>query len=71
MVSGMERPGKNKKSWKKTVEKEHGGITTREYFITDHVEWYSEKALWKNLRTFGMVYKTLKKDIILPSFRKL
>ena len=52
---------KEKNCWKKTVEKEHGGIATREYFITEEVEWYSEKKLWKNLRSFGMVHKTLKK----------
>ena len=48
------------KAWKKTVEKEHGGIATREYFITGEVDWYSEKKLWQDLRTFGMVHKTLK-----------
>lgn len=48
------------KTYKKTIEKEHGGIATREYFITDEVSWYSEKKLWKKLRTFGMVHKTLK-----------
>lgn len=53
---------KNGKFWKKTVEKEHGGIATREYFITDNVSWYSEKGKWKKLRTFGMVHKTLKKE---------
>lgn len=48
------------KAWKKTVEKEHGGIATREYYITDESGWYSEKKLWKGLKTFGMVHKTLK-----------
>ena len=53
---------KNGKRWKKTVEKEHGGIAEREYFITDEVSWYSEKGMWKKLRTFGMVHKVLKKE---------
>lgn len=53
-LKGME------KRWKKTVEKEHGGVAAREYFITDEVGWYSEKEKWKELRTFGMVHKTLK-----------
>jgi len=52
---------KKEKCWKKTVEKEHGGIATREYFITEEVDWYSEKKLWKNLRSFGLVHKTLEK----------
>lgn len=50
------------KAWKKTVEKEHGGIVTREYYITDETDWYSEKKLWQDLRTFGMVHKTIKKE---------
>lgn len=52
---------RREKCWKKTVEKEHGGIATREYFITDEIGWYSEKKSWKKLCTFGMVHKTLKK----------
>lgn len=45
----------------KTVDKEHGGIATREYFITEDINWFSEKNKWKNLNSFGMVKKTLKK----------
>lgn len=56
----QEKIRKGRNGFKKTVEKEHGGIATREYFVTDDVNWYSEKGLWKNLRTFGMVHKTLK-----------
>lgn len=53
---------KSGKGWKETVEKEHGGIAKREYFITDEVGWYSEKEQWKKLRTIGMVHKTLKTE---------
>lgn len=56
----QEKIRKGGNGYKKTVEKEHGGIATREYLVTDDVNWYSEKGLWKNLRTFGMVHKTLK-----------
>jgi len=55
-----EKIRKSGKGFKKTVEKEHGGIASREYYITDDVNWYSEKGLWKKLGTFGMVHKTLK-----------
>ena len=44
------------------MEKEHGGIVTREYYITDEVDWYGEKKLWQDLRTFGMVHKTIKTE---------
>lgn len=45
----------------KTIEKEHGGIATREYYITEDVGWYTEKSLWKKLTSFGMVKKSIKK----------
>lgn len=47
--------------YKKTVELEHGGIATREYYITKDVAWFSEKGKWKNLESFGVVHKSLKK----------
>lgn len=56
----QEKIRKSGKGYNKTVEKEHGGIAVREYYITDEVNWYGEKRLWKKLRTFGMVHKTLK-----------
>ena len=33
--------------YKKTVEAEHGGIATREYYITEDIGWYSEKRSGK------------------------
>ncbi len=57
-----EKIRKKDKCWKKTVEKEHGGIATREYYIIDDVNWYSEKEKWKKLRTLGMVHKILKTE---------
>ncbi len=47
--------------YKKTVEKGHGGIETREYYQTDETGWYEEKKKWKGLATFGMVKKKLEK----------
>ena len=44
---------------KKTVEKEHGGLAIREYFLTDEVGWYEDKKAWKNLQSFGLVKKKL------------
>lgn len=45
--------------WYKSVEKEHGGVAVREYFITEDVTWYSEREKWEKLNAFGMVKKTL------------
>lgn len=45
----------------KTIEKEHGGIAIREYFMTDDTGWYADKKLWKDLNSFGMVKKRLTK----------
>lgn len=52
---------KKENCYKKTIEPEHGGSVTREYYITEETGWYSEKKEWKNLSSFGMVHKTLKK----------
>ena len=49
------------KGYCRTVDKEHSGIATREYFITEDVDWFSEKNKWKNLKSFGMVRNTLVK----------
>ena len=45
----------------KTVEKEHGGIAVREYYITEEIGWYSEKQNWKGLKSFGIVEKKLER----------
>lgn len=52
---------KKKNCWHKTTEKEHGGVAIREYYITEDIGWYSEKKMWKKLKSFGMVKKTLEK----------
>ena len=58
ILEGMEKiPG----HYKKTTEKEHGGIATREYYQTDETGWYEDKKKWKVLATFGMVKKKLEK----------
>ena len=50
-----------KKGYRKTQEKEHGGIARREYYITEDVGWYADRAQWKGLKSFGMVHKTFTK----------
>ena len=58
----LEEIRKKENCYKKTVEKEHGGIATREYYITEDVKWYSEKKEWEKLKSFGMVHKILRRN---------
>lgn len=58
----LEEIEKKEGCYKKTVESEHGGIATREYYISGDVSWFSEKKSWKGLKSFGMVHKKLKKQ---------
>lgn len=55
----LEELRREERCWYKTAEKEHGGLAVREYYITEDVEWYSEKGKWEKLRSFGMVKKTV------------
>lgn len=57
----LESLKKKEGCYKKTTEAEHGGTASREYYITEDVGWYSERAKWKKLRSFGAVYKKLEK----------
>lgn len=52
---------KKETCYKKTTELEQGGLVIREYYITEDVDWYSEKKKWKKLKSFGMVQKTVRK----------
>ncbi len=57
----LERIRKSGNGYKKTVEKEHGGVAHREYYITEDVGWYADREEWEELKSFGMVHKTLEK----------
>ena len=58
----LERLKKEAGSYLKTTEKEHGGIAVREYYQTEETGWYTEKDKWKNMKSFGVVRKTLITD---------
>lgn len=45
--------------YKKTQEKAHGQIETREYYQTDEIKWLSVGKDWKGLKSIGMEQKTL------------
>lgn len=38
-----------------TVDKDHGRIETRRYFLADATEWLSKKDVWPGLQTMGCV----------------
>jgi predicted transposase YbfD/YdcC len=38
-----------------TVEKDHGRIETRRYWITGQTQWFADRSLWEGLNSFGMV----------------
>lgn len=48
-------------NYKKTQEKAHGQIETREYYQTEDIKWLSQKKNWKGLTSIIMEKKTLEK----------
>jgi predicted transposase YbfD/YdcC len=38
-----------------TVDKDHGRIETRRYWITEQIDWLADKDQWEALRSIGMV----------------
>ncbi len=38
-----------------TVEKEHGRVETRRYYMSDRLEWFEGASEWEGLRSVGMV----------------
>jgi predicted transposase YbfD/YdcC len=45
-----------------TIEKAHGQIEKRAYYQTDDIAWLDPKNKWANLKTIGMVEKTVEKN---------
>lgn len=41
-----------------TIEKDHGRIEKRWYWISDDIDWLPEKKTWKGLKSVGMVRAT-------------
>ena len=46
---------------KKTQEKAHGQIETREYYQTEDIKWLSQKKNWKGLKSIVMEKKRIEK----------
>lgn len=48
-------------SKKTTLEKGHGRVEKREYFQTNDIKWFSEIHLWKDIKSFEVVRRTVTK----------
>jgi len=57
----IEKLKKSNSSYKKTTEKEHSAIVTREYYLSDDINWFHNKEKWKKLEAIGLERKTVKK----------
>lgn len=47
---------------KKTVEKGHGRIETRRYYLATDIEWLEQKDVWENLNGIGIVKSRIEND---------
>lgn len=45
----------DKMDFHQTIEKGHGRIETRRYWQSTDIQWFQDRALWKDLSSFGMV----------------
>lgn len=51
-----------KENYKKVIEKEHNGIFTREYFMTDDIKWMNKKEKWPGIKSIGLARNTIERD---------
>lgn len=49
-------------NYKKTTEKEHNGIVTREYYMSDDIKWMNKKEKWPELKSIGLARNTIQRD---------
>lgn len=49
-------------NYKKTTEKEHTGIVTREYYMSDDIKWMNKKEKWPELKSIGLARNTIQRD---------
>ena len=62
--------GKNNTGYLKEREYKNGMTITYEYFQTEEVQWFEDKNDWKDLKSFGMVKKTITKIVVNPKTKK-
>lgn len=49
-------------NYKKTQEKAHGQLETREYYQTEDIKWIGQKKNWSGLKSIVMEKKTIEKE---------
>lgn len=47
---------------KKVTEKEHNGIITREYYMTDEIKWMNKKEKWPGIKSIGLARNIIEKN---------
>ena len=49
-------------NYKRTQEKEHNGIITREYYMVDDIEWMNKKEKWPGIKSIGLARNIIKRS---------
>ena len=50
------------KNYLKRTEKEHNGIVTREYYMSDDIKWMNTKEKWKGIKSIGLARNTTQRN---------
>lgn len=48
-------------TYKRTIEKAHSNIETREYYMDDTIKWLPDRSQWAGLKSIGLEEKTIEK----------
>ena len=54
----FQKPGAKCQSTELEIEKGHGRLETRRYWLSNQIEWLEQKSEWKGLNAIGMVEST-------------
>jgi len=57
-------------TYTQTVEKDHGRIEQRRYWVTEAIDWLADKPQWEKLRSVGMVEATRDVDGTVTTERR-
>ena len=49
-------------NYKKTIEKEHNAVITREYYMIDDIKWMNKKEKWPGLKSIGLARNIIEKE---------
>lgn len=51
-----------KENYKQTIGKEHNGIVTREYYLTNDIKWMNKKEKWPGLKSIGLARNIMERN---------